>query len=114
MLAAEKLLPVDPQQVAQLAGVAAVGLLLRALRRLRHDRFPAAVLREHCQQPGIHAADLQDGEKAAFRPGPFGKIGKEGANLLPLRAHLPLEDHRSVLAAQIHGQLPLVLVDTKV
>ena len=44
----------------------------------------------------------------------LGKIGKEGTNLLPLRAHLPLEDHRSVFAAQIHGQLSLVLVDTEV
>ena len=104
----------DPQQVAQFAGVAAVGLLFRSLRRLDHDGFATAVLLEHVQQPGVHAADLQDGEKAAFRPGLLGKIGKEGTNLLPLRAHLPLEDHRSVFAAQIHRQLPLVLVDTKV
>ena len=99
MLAVQELLPMDPQQVAQLAGVAAVGLLLRPLRGLDHDDLAAAVLLEHVQQPGVHAADLQDGEKAAFRPGLLGKIGKEGTNLLPLRAHLPLEDHRSVFAS---------------
>jgi hypothetical protein len=80
---------------------------------LRYDRFPATVLVEHFQQPGIHAADLQDGEKPAFRPGLLGKIGKEGTDLLPLCTDLPFEDHRSIFAAQIHGQLPLVLVDTK-
>ena len=114
MLSIEKLLPMNPQLVAQLAGVAAVRLLLRPLGRLNDDDFSATVFLKHFDEPRIHAADFKDGEKAAFRPRLFGKIGKEGTNLLPLRAHLPLEDHRSVFASQIHRQLTLVLVDTEV
>ncbi len=93
MLAVEELLAMHPQQVRQVAGVAAVGLLFGAFRRLDHDDFPAAVFLDHVQQPGVHAADFEDGEKAAFRPRLLGKIAKEGTDLLPLRAHLPLEDH---------------------
>jgi hypothetical protein len=114
MLPFQKLLPMDPQPVAQVAGVAAVGLLFRALGGLDDDDFPAAVLLEHCQQPGVHAADFEDRQKSAFRLGLLGKIGKEGTNLLPLGAHLPLADHRSAFVAQVHRQLTPVLVDTKV
>jgi hypothetical protein len=114
MLPLEELLPMDPEQVAQLAGIAAIGLLLGPLRRLREHGFATTVLLEHRQQPIVHAADLQDRQKAALRPGLLGKIGKEGTNLLPLCTHLPLENHGPVFAAQIHRQLPLVLVDTEV
>jgi hypothetical protein len=96
------------------AGIAAVGLLLGTARRLGDDDFDAAVALEHFQQPRVHAADLDDGQKAAFRPGLLGKIGKERPDLLPPRAHLPLEDHFPVFAANIHRQLTLVLVDTEV
>jgi hypothetical protein len=60
---------------------------------LDDDRLTATEVIEHFQQPRIHAADFKDSEKAAFRPRLVGKIGKEGANLLPLRAHLPLQQH---------------------
>ena len=83
----------------QLAGVAAVGLLFGTLCGLDDDDFATAVLLQHLQQPGVHATDLEDSEKSAFGLGLLGKIGKEGTNLLPLRAHLPLEGHRSVFAA---------------
>ncbi len=93
MLASEKLLPMNPQQVGQLAGIAAVGLLFRPFRRLDHDDFATTILLQHVQQPGVHAADLKDRQKAAFRPRLLGKIGKEGTNLLPLRTHLSLQNH---------------------
>ena len=100
--------------MAQLTGVAAVGLLPGSLGWLDDDNFTTTVFLEHFDEPRIHAADFKDGEKAALRPCLFGKIGKEGTNLLPLRADLPLENHRSVFVAQIHRQLTLVLVDTEV
>jgi len=49
-----------------------------SLPRLDHDRFSATMPLEHVQQPRTHAADFQDGEKPALRPGFLGKIGKEG------------------------------------
>ena len=97
-----------------MAGVATVGFLFGPLGGLDDHDFPAGMVLEHGHQPGVHAADFKDGEKTAFRPGLLGKIVKKRADPLPLRAHLPLEDHRSVFAAHIHRQLPLVLVDTEV
>jgi hypothetical protein len=44
--------------------------------------------------------------------GLLGKLGKAGTNLLPRRAHMPPREHRTVFAAPIRRQLPLVLVDT--
>jgi len=82
--------------------------------RCKTERLDERGRLEHVQQPGIHAAHLQDRQKPAFRAGFLGKIGKEGTNLLPLRAYLTLENHRSVFRSQIDRQLPLVLVDTEV
>ena len=114
VLAPDELLSMDPEPMAQLARIAAVGLLLRPARRLRDDDLHAAVTLEHFQEPRIHAADLDDGHQPAFRPGLVGKIGKKRPDLLPPRAHLPLEDHFPIFAANIHRQLTLVLVDTEV
>ena len=49
----------DPQPMTQLAGVAAVRLLLRSPHRLDHDNFPTTVFPEHVQEPGVHAAHFQ-------------------------------------------------------
>ena len=113
MLPVREPLAVDPQQVAQEAGVAAVGFLLRPRRRLRDDDFAAAVLAKHLDQPRVHAAHLKDGHEPALRLGFRRKFGKKLLGLSPQRAHLPFEDRFAILSANIYRELAFVLVDTK-
>jgi hypothetical protein len=114
MLAFEELLAVAQQQMRQIAGVTTVGLLLRALDGRNDDDFAATELLEQLRQSVVHAADLQDGEKAAVGARLFGKLRKEGMNLFLLSARLPLENLGTILTTQIHGQLSHMLVDTEV
>jgi hypothetical protein len=105
---------VDPQQVAQETGVAAVGFPFRPTVGLGNDDLAAAIFLEHVSQPWVHAANLDDRHEPVFSFSPLGQILEKHPNLLPSRADLPLEDHVAVLGAKIHGNLAFVLVDTKV
>ena len=64
-------MPVDPEQLAQGIGVAAVGFFLRLLLRLHQHDLAAVVLGEQFQQPVVESADLDGRHKPSRRHTPF-------------------------------------------
>ena len=107
-------LTVDPQQAAELMGVAAVGFLLRPFLGLDQHRLSAAVLGQHFQQPVVEAADFDDRYESAFRFGESPQFLEKRPHTLPFRANLPSQDDVPRFIANTHGQLLAVLVDSKV
>ena len=113
-MASGQALSVEPEQVTQEGGVAAVGFLFGFVFRLGDDDLSAAVFLKHVDQPGVHAANFHDRHEAAFAGRSLSQVGEERPNLLPFRADLTLEEHGSVFRTQIDGELASVLVDTEV
>ncbi len=105
---------VDPQQPAELVGVAAVGLLLGPLFHLNEHRFAAAVLGQHFQQPVVEAADFDDCRKPPVGLGKPPQFVEKPPHPLPFRRNLPSQHGIAGLIADTDGQLLAMLVDSKV
>ncbi len=105
---------VDPQQAAELVGVATVGLLLGPLFRLDQHRFPAAVLAQHFQKPVVEPADFEDRREPPLGVGEPPQVFEERPHPTPFRRNLPSQHGIPGLIADTDGQLLAVLVDSKV
>jgi hypothetical protein len=95
-------------------GVAAVGFLFRSLFNLDQDRFSAAVLGQHFQQPVVEAANFDDRHEPAFRFGEPSQFVEKRSNTVPFGRNLPPKNDIPRLIANTHGQLLAMLVDSKV
>ncbi|NJR13579.1 MAG: hypothetical protein HC779_04260 [Phyllobacteriaceae bacterium] len=87
LLSSEQSQPIDPQQLAQGIGVAAVGLLLGLLLRLNQHDLTAAVFRQQPQQPIVEAADFDDRHVASFRQAALPHIFQELIKTNNLKGH---------------------------
>jgi hypothetical protein len=111
LLAREQAAAVGPQDLAQLPGVATVGLVTAPLFGL-HQQDPAALtLSDQCQQPVIEPAYFQNHHVSSFAATTLCQVGEELPHQPPLGAHLPPQHHISRFVPQVHGQLLAMLID---
>jgi hypothetical protein len=107
-------MPIQPEQLTQLIGVAPIGFVSIARFGLHEDDFPASVFVEHFQQPIVETTNLDDGHEAALICRRFNQVVKKLHDLIPLRADLSLEYDVSFFVTQIYCQLLAMKVDSKV